>query len=229
MHKRLQGSIFIVEPAPKKARRDLAAEVSLSAAIPSGVEEQIEEEEDEDNVPLIRTRGLRSKGPVILEEGEFTDEPTVADEPTAADDAEQFEADLMSRDDVEIQGVSTQPGSSSAQERRDEAHQPGSPDVLIPSPRAVDPSPTTGVFGGKALIAEASRVELSSSSSEEEYDSGDEVDFGDEPALPDPSKFSHISEEEMHGHDPVRVSPVTTIVAAEGTLIILFNLVPLFN
>ena len=130
----------------------------------------------------------------------------------------------MSRDNVEIPGVSIQPGSSSAQEKRDETQQPGSPGVLISSPRAVDPSPTTGVFGGKAPIAEASRVELSSSSSkEEEYDSGDEVDFGDEPALPDSSKFSHISEEEMHGCDPVVVSPMATIAAAEGTLAILLT------
>jgi len=121
---------------------------------------------------------------VILEEGEL------ADEPAAADEAEQLEVDLMSRDDVEIPGVSTQPGSSSAQERREEAQQPGSPGILMPSSRVVDPSPTTGVFCGKALIVEASRVELSSSSSgEDEYDSGDEVDFGDEPALPNPSKF----------------------------------------
>ena len=115
---------------------------------------------------------------------------------------------LMSRDDVEIPGVSTQPGSSSAQERRDEAQQPGSPGILMPSLRVIDPSPTTGVFGGKAPIVEASRVELSSPSSEEEgYDSGDEVDFDDEPVLPDPSKFSYISEEEIYGRDPVTASP----------------------
>ena len=90
----------------------------------------------------------------------------------------------MGRDDVEIPGVSTRPGSSSVQERRDEAQQPVSPTVLIPSSRDVDPNPTTGVLGGKVSIAEASCVELSSSSSEEhEYYSGDEVDFSDEPAL----------------------------------------------
>ena len=50
----------------------------------------------------------------------------------------------MGKDDVEIPGVSTQPEYSSAQKRRDEAHQPGSPTVLIPSSRVVDPSPTTG-------------------------------------------------------------------------------------
>ena len=56
---------------------------------------------------------------MILEEGEL------ADEPTATDETEQLEVDLVGRDNVEIPGVSTQPGSSSAQERRDEAQQPG--------------------------------------------------------------------------------------------------------
>jgi len=127
----------------------------------------------------------------------------------------------VGRDDVEIPGVSIQPESSSAQEKRDEAQQPGSPGVLIPSPRVVDPSPTTGVFGGKATIAKASRVELSSFSSEEDrYDSGDEVDFGDKPAPLDPSKFSHISEEEIYGCDPVTASPLAAIAPAEGTLFV---------
>ena len=152
------------------------------------------------------------RGPRILEEGEF------ADKPIAADEAEQLEVDIMSGGDVEIPGVLIQPGSSSAHERRDETQQPGSPSVLIPSPQVVDPSPTTGVFGGKAPVAEASRVELSSSLSEEdEYDSGDEVDFGDVPAFPDPSKFSHISEEEIYGCDPVTVSPIATIAAVSYT------------
>ena len=130
----------------------MAAAVSPSGDIPSGVEEQREEAGDEDDAPLVRTRGLRSRGPMILEEGEF------ADKPTAADEAEQFEADIMSGGDVERPGVLAQLGASSAHERRDEAQQPGSPSVLIPSPRVVDPSPTTGVFGGKAPVAEASRV-----------------------------------------------------------------------
>ena len=190
----------------------MAAEVSLSEAIPSGVEEQ-REEEKEDNAPLVSTRGLCSRGPAFLEEGELADEPLTIDE------AEQLEADLVSRADVEIPGVSIQPGSSSASERREEAQQPGSPSVLIPSPRVVDPSPTTGVFGGKAPIAEASRVELlSSSSGEDRYDSGDEVDFGDELAPLDPSKFSHISEEEIYGCDPVTASPPAAVASAEGTL-----------
>ena len=72
----------------------------------------------------------------------------------------------------------------------------------MPTSRVIDPSPTTGVLGGKASIAETSCVELSSSSSEEHgYYSGKEVNFGDEPALPDTSKFSHISEEKIQGYD----------------------------
>ena len=80
--------------------------------------------------------------------------------------------------------------------------QPGSPSVLMPTSRVIDPNPTTGVFSGKASITETSCVELSSVSSEEHgYYSGEEVDFGDEPALPDMSKFSHISEEDIQGYD----------------------------
>ena len=55
------------------------------------------------------------------------------------------------------------------------------------------------MIGGKAPVTEDSRVELSSSSSEEESDFEDEVDYGDEPAPPDPSKFLHISEEKYMG------------------------------
>ena len=187
----------------------------------------------------MRSRGCRSS-----EGGE------PADEPTAADEAEHFEVDIMSgvdveipgvssqpgfssaherRDeaqqpevdimsDVEIAGVSVQPGSSPAHERRDEAQQPGSPSVFISSLRTVDPSPTTGVIGGKAPAVEASRVELSSSLSAEESDFEDEVDYGDEPAPPDPSKFSHISEEEIHGCEPLTASPLAAVIPAEGTL-----------
>ena len=79
-----------------------------------------------------------------------------------------------------------------------EVQQPGSPSVLMRTLRVVDPSHTTGVLSGKVSITETSFVELSSSSSEEHgYYSGEEVDFGDEPALPDTSKFSHISKEEI--------------------------------
>jgi len=83
--------------------------------------------------------------------------------------------------------------------------------VFISSPRTVDPSPTTGVIGGKAPVTEASRVELSSSSSAEESDFEDVVDYGDEPAPPDPSKFSHISEEELHGCEQLTTSPLAVI------------------
>ena len=76
---------------------------------------------------------------------------------------------------VEIPGILVQPESSSAHERRDEIQQPGSPSVFISNPRAVDPSRTTGVIGGKAPVTEDSRVELSSSSSEEESDFEDEL------------------------------------------------------
>ena len=73
------------------------------------------------------------------------------------------------------------------------------------------------MFRGKAPATEASRVELSSSLSAEGSDFEDEVDYGDEPALPDPSKFSHISEEEIYGGEPLTASPLA-IIPAEGTL-----------
>ena len=53
--------------------------------------------------------------------------------------------------------------------------------------------------------------------------SGEEVDFGDEPALPDTSKFSHISEEEMQMYIPAMVLPSGEVVTAEGISSILFN------
>jgi len=78
----------------------------------------------------------------------------------------------------------------------------------MPTSWVIEPSPTTRILSGKALITETSWVRLSSSSSEEhEYYSGEEVDFGDEPTLPDISKFSHISEEEMQGYIPAMVPP----------------------
>ena len=94
----------------------------------------------------------------------------------------------------------------------------------MPTSRAIKPSPTTGVLSGKASIAETSCVELSSSSSEEHgYYSGEKVDFGDEPALPDTNKFSHISEEEIQGYVPVMVSPIAEIAATEGISFVLLN------
>ena len=59
----------------------------MPEAVPSSVEEQREEEEEEEEIPLRRPHGLRSRGPVILEEGELVDEPTTTDE------AEQLEVD----------------------------------------------------------------------------------------------------------------------------------------
>jgi len=78
------------------------------------------------------------------------------DEPVMAEEVKQPEVDLVEKDDVEILGVSTQPGPSSAQERREEVQQPGSPSVLMPTSRVVEPSPTTRVLSSKAPIAETS-------------------------------------------------------------------------
>ena len=76
----------------------------------------------------------------------------------------------------------------------------------MPTFRVVEPSLTTGVLSGKAPVTEVSLVQVSSSSSEEHSGySGDKVDFGDEPALSDTSKFSHIFEEEMQVDVPVIV------------------------
>ena len=71
----------------------------MPEVVPPGVEGQREEEEEE--IPLLRPRGLRSRGPVILEEGELAGEPIMAEEP------ERPEVDLVGREDVEIPGVST--------------------------------------------------------------------------------------------------------------------------
>ena len=73
------------------------------------------------------------------------------DEPVMA---EEVEVDLVERDDAEIPGVSTQPRPSSAHERRVKVQQPGSPSVLMPTPWVVEPSPTTEILSGKALITE---------------------------------------------------------------------------
>ena len=77
--------------------------------------------------------------------------------------------------------------------------QSGSPNIMMPTPRAPECSPTTGLVGGKALTTGASLIQVSSSSSEEHVDySRDDRDFGNEPApRPDISKFSHMTEEEM--------------------------------
>ena len=58
---------------------------------------------------------------------------------------------------------------------------------------------------------------MSSSSFEEHSDySGDEVDSGDEPALPDTSKFTHIFEEEMQVDVPAMVPPSGDVTTTEG-------------
>ena len=83
----------------------------MPKVVPAGAEEQKEEEEEEEEaVPTLRSRGLCSRGPAILAEGE------PAGESVMAEGVERPEVDLVERDDVEIPGVSTQPGPSSAQE-----------------------------------------------------------------------------------------------------------------
>ena len=64
---------------------------------------------------------------------------------------------------------------------------------------------------------------MSSSSSEEhEYYSGEKVDFGDESALPDTSKFSHISEEEIQAYVSAMV-PSVEVTTAKGISSILLD------
>ena len=46
------------------------------------------------------------------------------------------------------------PATSSTQEKEVEVQQPGSPNVLMPTSRVVEPSPTAGVLSGKAPITE---------------------------------------------------------------------------
>jgi len=94
----------------------------------------------------------------------------------------------------------------------------------MPTSRVVEPRPTNGVLSDKAPINETSWAQLSSSSSEKhEYYSGEEVNFGDEPALLDTSKFSHISKEEMQVYVPAMVLLSGEIAIAEGISSILFN------
>ena len=72
----------------------------MPKVVPPGIEEQGEEEGEEEEVPVLRSRGLHSRGPVILEEGELANEPVMTEE------VEQPEVDLVRKDDVEISGVS---------------------------------------------------------------------------------------------------------------------------
>ena len=69
---------------------------------------------------------------------------------------------------------------------------------------------------------------LSSSSSEAHgYYSGEEVNFGDELALPDTSKFLHISKEEIQGYVPMMVSPIARIAVTEGISFVFLNWFPI--
>ena len=74
----------------------------MPEVVPPGTEEREEgEEEEKETVPTLPSRGLRSRGPVILAEGE------PADESVMAEGVERPEVDLVERDDVEIPRVST--------------------------------------------------------------------------------------------------------------------------
>ena len=65
---------------------------------------------------------------------------------------------------------------------------------------------------------------MSSSSSEEHGDySGDEIDFGDEPSLPDASKFSYISKEKMQVDVPAKFSSSGEVTTIDG-----ISSIPLF-
>jgi len=217
--KRPHRSTSVVEPAPKKVKRDSAAEVSQSGAISAGVEAppedvvaRVGESPEEEDFPLpVRAPRPHHEHREAVEEGEFIEESAVAA------DVASPEIEVMGNADVEIPGVAAQLKSPSAHERRDEAQQLGSPSVFIPSPRAVDPSPTTGVIGGKAPIVDSPRTDLSSSSFSGASMFEDEVDYGDEPAPPDQSKFFHISEEEMYVGESSSAPPVAAI-PVEGTL-----------
>jgi len=217
--KRPYRSTSVVEPAPKKVKRDSAAEVSQSGAISAGVEAppedvvaRVGESPEEEDFPLpVRAPRPHHEHREAVEEGEFIEESAVAA------DVASPEIEVMGNADVEIPGVAAQLKSPSAHERRDEAQQLGSPSVFIPSPRAVDPSPTTGVIGGKAPIVDSPRTDLSSSSFSGASMFEDEVDYGDEPAPPDQSKFFHISEEEMYVGESSSAPPVAAI-PVEGTL-----------
>ena len=111
--------------------------------------------------------------------------------------AEQSAAEVTERAKVEIPsqpGVSTQLEVPSAQEERVKVQQSGSLSVLIPTSQVAESSPTSGVLSSKTPVTEVSFVQVLSSSSEDHVDySRDELDFGDEPAPPDTSKFTHIS------------------------------------
>ena len=66
-----RGSASQGEPRPKKAKKRSEAKVSMPEVVPAGAEKPEEEEEEEEREVLtLRSRGLRSRGPTILVEGE---------------------------------------------------------------------------------------------------------------------------------------------------------------
>ena len=81
----------------------------MPEVVPPGAEEH-EEEEEEVAALTLCPRGLRSRGPAILIEGEPSSESTMAE------GAERPE-EVVEGVEVEISGVSTRPGTSSPQER----------------------------------------------------------------------------------------------------------------
>jgi len=104
--------------------------------IPSGTEEQ---EEEEEAVPALHPQGLRSRGPTVLAEAESAGQSIVAE---GAEVAEQPK-EVTERAEVEIlsqPGVSNRPAASSAKERGMEAQQPGFPSVLMPTSWVVSPA-----------------------------------------------------------------------------------------
>ena len=97
-----------------------------------------------------------------------------------------------------------------------------SPSSLMLTSRVVKPSPT--FLSSKALITEASLVQVSSLSSEEHVNlSGDELDFGYELAPLDTSKFTYISEKETQVDVPAMVLP-----AGEFTTTVGISSIPVF-
>ena len=56
-----------------------------------------------------------------------------------------------------------------------------------------------------------------------EYYSGEEYDFGDEPTVPNSSKFSHISKEDMQVYVPTMVPLSGEVATTESISSILLN------
>jgi len=126
----------------------------MPEVLPSSTEEQ-EEEEEEKAASSLRLWGLHNRGPAVLTEVESAGQSIVAEGVVVAEQPEE----VTERAEVEVLyqlGVSIQPAASSAQERGMEVQQSGSPSILMPTSRLVEPSPTTGVLSGKAPIPEAS-------------------------------------------------------------------------